>query len=54
MKHIIRLDEEDLRKLVMEHFDAKPSEVTSTFVDDVDENNNPSPTFYIEVERANG
>jgi len=53
MKIIKRLYDEDLRDLVMEKYDLRPSQVTSVFTEEVvgqgmDEHT--EPVFYIEVE----
>ena len=52
MKHIIQLDENDLIHMVMEHYDAKLSEVTAIYTEEcrgcgMDEH--VEPVFYIEV-----
>ena len=53
MKKILRLYEEDIREIVMEHFDCKPSEIVSIYTEDVDDDENVTPIFYIEVELVN-
>lgn len=50
MKRLIRLYDEDLKNIVMERFDCRPSDITMTYTEDVDENENVTPVFYIEVE----
>ena len=50
MKRVIRLDEDDISKIIMEHFDARPSQVTSLYIDEEDETGEIDTKFYIEVE----
>ena len=50
MKRILRLYDEDIRKILMEHFNCQPSEIISIYTEDVDENDNRTPVFYIEIE----
>ena len=56
MTHIIRLDENDLIRMVMEQYDAKPSEITGYHTEEcrgygMDEHT--EPVFYIEVKINN-
>ena len=53
MKRIIRLYDEDLRRLVMEKYDARPSQVLMCYTEEVKENG-IEPVFYIEVEEDEG
>lgn len=53
MKKLMRLYDEDLREMVMEKYDLRPSQVTSVYTEEVvgqgmDEHT--EPIFYIEVE----
>lgn len=53
MKRLMRLYDEDLREMVMEKYDLRPSQVTSVYTEEVkgygmDEHT--EPVFYIEVE----
>lgn len=50
MKRFMRLYDEDLRAIVMEKYDLRPSQVTSVYTEEVDDNENVKPIFYIEVE----
>ena len=51
MKRFMRLYDEDLRAMVMEKYDLRPSQVTSVFTEEVvDEDERVEPVFYIEVE----
>ena len=50
MKRVIRLDEDDIAKIVTEHFDVRPSQVTSLYIDEETEDDEVSTKFYIEVE----
>ena len=52
MKRLLRLYDEDLRKMVMEQYDVRPSQVTSVFTEEVVGNSDKrtEPVFYIEVE----
>lgn len=53
MKRFIRLYDEDLRRLVMEHYDVRPSQVTSTFTEEVvgqGMGEHTVPVYYIEIE----
>ena len=52
MKRLLRLYDEDLRKMVMEQYDVRPSQVTSVFTEEVVEHSDErtEPVFYIEVE----
>ena len=57
MMHIIRLDENDLINMVMEQYDAKPSEVTGIHTEEcrgygMDEHT--ESVFYIEVKMNKG
>ena len=52
MKRLLRLYDEDLRKMVMEQYDVRPSQVTSVFTEEVvgyGEGEHVEPVFYIEV-----
>ena len=50
MKIIKRFYDDDLRELLMEKYDLRPEQVTSTFTQDVDFYGNTTDVFYIEVE----
>ena len=51
MKRILRIYEEDIKNILMEYFDCKPSEIISIYEEDVDEDTGETnPIFYIEVE----
>jgi Zn-dependent oligopeptidase len=53
MKKLTRFYEEDLRAMVMEKYDLRPSQVTSVFTEEVvgqGMNEHTEPVFYIEVE----
>ena len=47
MKHIIRLDEDDILKIVQERFNVRKSQITAFY--DVDEEENETK-FYVEIE----
>ena len=47
MKHILRLDEEDILKIIQEHFKARKNKVTAIY--DVDEADDETK-FYVEIE----
>lgn len=48
MKHILRLDENDILKIIQERFDVRKSQVTAFY--DVDEEENETK-FYVEIEK---
>jgi len=53
MKKIIRLYEEDLKNIVMERFDVRPSQVSSVYTEKCvgyGQGERYEPVFYIEVE----
>ena len=50
MKIIKRFYDEDLRALLMEHYNLRPDQVTSIYTEELDEREEPYPVFYIEVE----
>lgn len=50
MKKILRLDEDDITNILMEHFDVRPSQITSIYTDVEDDNGNIETKFFIEVE----
>ena len=53
MKKLMRFYDEDLRAMVMEKYDLRPSQVTSVFTEEVvgyGEGEHVEPVFYIEVE----
>lgn len=53
MKYIKRFYDEDLRKIIIEKLDVKPSQVTSVFTEEVvgqGMGERTEPVFYIEVE----
>jgi hypothetical protein len=50
LKKFVRLYDEDLREMVMEHYDAKPTQVVSVYTEEVDEDTDEvTPVYYIEV-----
>lgn len=54
MKRILRLYDDDIRDILMEHFDCTPDEIISVYTEDYDEENNVvKPIFYIEIEEKN-
>ena len=48
MKHILRLDENDILKIIQERFDVRKSQVTAFY--DVDEEENETK-FYVEIKK---
>lgn len=53
MKRLMRLYDEDLREMVMEKYDLRPSQVTSIYTEEVvgyGMGEHTEPVFYIEVE----
>ena len=48
MKHILRLDENDILKIIQERFDVRKNQVTAFY--DVDEEENETK-FYVEIEK---
>jgi hypothetical protein len=53
MKRLMRLYDEDLREMVMEKYDLRPSQVTSIYTEECrgyGESEHMEPVFYIEVE----
>lgn len=53
MKRLMRLYDEDLRAMVMERYDLRPSQVTSVYTEEVvrhGKDEHVEPVFYIEVE----
>ena len=53
MKRILRLDEDDILNILMEHFDVRPSQITSIYTDIEDEKAKEIETkFFIEVEEG--
>lgn len=50
MKRFIRLYDEDLREIVAQYYQTTSDKVTSTFTEEYDENEQFTPTYYIEVE----
>ena len=48
MKHILRLDENDILKIIQERFDVRKSQVTAFY--NVDEEENETK-FYVEIEK---
>lgn len=53
MKYIKRFYDEDLRKMIIEKLDVKPSQVTSIYTEEVrgyGMGEHTEPVFYIEVE----
>ena len=53
MKNIIRLDEEDLKNMVMEQYDVTPDQITIVHTQEVTGygmGEKVEPVFYIEVE----
>ena len=48
MKHILRLDENDILKIIQERFDVRKGQVTAFY--DVDEEENETK-FYVEIEK---
>ena len=56
MKKIIRLDDNDLCKIVAEYYNVMDSKVTATFTEECvgyGEGEHYKPVFYIEVEQDN-
>lgn len=47
MKHILRLDENDILKIIQERFDVRKSQVTAIYEDDDDD----EIKFYVEIEK---
>lgn len=45
MKRILRLDEDDIIGIIMEHYDLRPSQITSTYTNVEDETK-----FFVEIE----
>jgi len=45
MKRILRLDEDDITGIIMEYYDVRPSQITSTYIDVEDETK-----FFVEIE----
>ena len=53
MKKILRLDEDDITGILMEHFDVRPSQVTSLYTDIKDEETDEIETrFFVEIEQG--
>lgn len=55
MKRILRLYDEDLRNMVMEKYDLRPSQVTSVYTEEVvgyGTGEHTEPVFYIEVDES--
>ena len=48
MKHILRLDEDDILRIVQERFNIRKSQITAFY--DVDEEDNETK-FYVEIEK---
>ena len=56
MKRYMRLYEDDLRNLVMEHYDVRPSQVTTCYTEEIKGYGiaeSTVPVFYIEIEEEN-
>lgn len=54
MRRILRLNDEDIRGLIMEHYDRKPSEVVSVYTEEVTEDGDTiTPVYYVEVDITN-
>lgn len=50
MKKLLRFYEDDLKNIIMEQYDVRPSQITSIYTEDYDEGEHLEPIFYIEVE----
>lgn len=53
MKKLLRFYEDDLKKIIMEQYDVRPSQITSIYTEDTvgyGEGEHLEPIFYIEVE----
>ena len=50
MKRILRLDEDDITGILMEHYDVRPSQITSIYTDVEDEDGNVETKFFVEIE----
>lgn len=50
MKRILRLYEKDIKNILVEYFNCRPSEILSIYTEEQDETGDIVPIFYIEVE----
>lgn len=51
MKRFVRLNEEDICNILMEHFDVRPSQITSLYTDIEDaESGDVETKFFVEIE----
>lgn len=50
MKRILRLDEDDIMSILMEHYDVRPSQITSIYTDVENENGDIETKFFVEIE----
>ena len=51
MKRLMRLDEDDIVEILMEHFDVRPSQITSIYTDVLNKDTEEVETkFFVEVE----
>ena len=55
MKRFIRLDENDICNILMEHFDIRPSQITTIYTDKENEETEEVETkFFVEIEQDEG
>ena len=55
MKKFVRFYDEDIRKMIIEKLDIKPSKVTSVYTEEVTGcgmNEHVEPVYYVEVEMS--
>lgn len=54
MRKILRLNDEDIRNIIMELYDRKPGEVVSVYTEEVTEDEDTiTPVYYVEVDMTN-